>query len=399
MRILIADKFPEHGLAHLREAGHAVDFQPDLTGETLGEAAGDAEILVVRSTEVSAETIERAPSLALIVRAGAGTNTIDKAAAASKAIHVSNVPGRNAVAVAELTLGLILAIDRRIPDNVSDLRSSVWNKTLYSKGIGIMGRKLGIVGAGAIGMAVATRANAFGLRLHAVSKPRREATEERMADLDFTFHPSLHDLAAAVDILSFHVPATSETRHLVDADLLSALRPGAVLINTSRADVVDEEALLKALESGDLWVGVDVFADEPGSGSGEVSSALAAHPRVYGTHHIGASTAQAQQAVADGALEVIDAFAAGEIINCVNLQPRVPDTTSLTVRHLDKVGVLAAILMEIRDAGINVENMNNRVFQGAKAATATLDLKAQVSPELLARLQAIPEVIHARVNT
>lgn len=399
MRILIADKFPETGLAHLREAGHTVDFQPDLTGETLPGAVGDAEILVVRSTPVGADTIEQAASLSLIVRAGAGTNTIDKAAAADKAIHVSNVPGRNAIAVAELTLGLILAIDRRIPDNVADLRSGVWNKGTYSKGTGIMGRKLGIVGAGAIGMAVATRADAFGLHLHAISKPRDEATDERMAELGFTFHPSLQEMAAAVDILTFHVPATADTRHLVDAGLLAGLRPGSVLINTSRADVVDEEAVLKALETEDLWVGLDVFEDEPGGGSGEITSALAAHPRVYGTHHIGASTAQAQAAVAEGTLEVIDAFAAGVVMNCVNLQPHFPDTTSVTIRHLDRVGVLAAILMEIRDAGINVENMNNRVFQGATAATATLDLKGAVPPELLDRVRAIPEVIQARVNT
>jgi D-3-phosphoglycerate dehydrogenase len=399
MRILIADKFPEQGLAHLREAGHAAEFWPDLTAEELPDAIGEAEILVVRSTRVTADTIEHAGELALIVRAGAGTNTIDKESAAARAIHVSNVPGRNAVAVAELTLGLILAIDRRIPDNVADLRAGVWNKAAYSKGEGLMGRALGIVGAGAIGMAVATRAAAFGLTLHSISKPRREATEERMADLDFTFHPSLEALAEAVDILSFHVPAAPDTAHLVNEELLSRLRPGSVLINTSRADVVDEKALLDALNIKDLWVGLDVFDDEPGSGSGEISSALAAHPRVYGTHHIGASTAQAQAAVAAGTLEVIDAFSAGLVINCVNLQPHVPDTTRITVRHQDVVGVLAGILTVIRDAGLNVENMTNQVFQGARAAAATLDLKGTVPPDLLDRLHETSDVIHARINT
>ena len=399
MRILIADKFPEEGLAHLREAGHAVDFQATLTADDLPDAIGNAEILVVRSTRVTAATIERADELALIVRAGAGTNTIDKEAAAARAIHVSNVPGRNAIAVAELTLGLILSLDRRIPENVADLRAGEWNKATYSRGVGLMGRRLGIVGAGAIGMAVAHRAASFGLSLHAVSKPRREATAEAMADLDFTFHPSLPALAEAVDILSFHVPATADTRHLVNAELLSHLRPGSFLINTSRADVVDEAALLTALNTGDLWAGLDVFEDEPGSGTGQMASALAAHPRVYGTHHIGASTAQAQAAVAEGTLEVIDAFAAGQVLNCVNMAPRGPDTTSLTVRHADVVGVLAGILMAIRDAGINVENMSNQVFQGARAATATLDLKGTVTPELVQRLNDIPEVIHARVNT
>ena len=170
MQILIADKFPESGLAHLESQGHDVDFQPDLTGDDLPGAVAQAEVLIVRSTKVSAATIEAAPSLALIVRAGAGTNTIDKQAAADHAVYVSNVPGRNAIAVAELTLGLILAIDRRIPDNVADLRTSTWNKATYSKGTGLLGRSLGIVGVGAIGLAVATRAASFGLELHAVEK-------------------------------------------------------------------------------------------------------------------------------------------------------------------------------------------------------------------------------------
>ena len=399
MRILVADKFPESGLAHLRSQNHDVESQPDLTGDDLPDAVGEAEVLIVRSTKVSAATIEAATSLALIVRAGAGTNTIDKQAAANHAVYVSNVPGRNAIAVAELTLGLILAIDRRIPDNVADLRSSTWNKATYSKGTGLLGRSLGIVGVGAIGMAVATRAASFGLELHAVDKPRDPVTAERMEALDFTLHPSLAALAGSVDILSFHVPANADTKDLLDGELLKNVRPGTVIINTSRADVVDEAALLSVIDDKELWVGLDVFAGEPPSGQGDVSSPLIGHARVYGTHHIGASTAQAQAAVATGVLEVIDAFADGVIVNCVNLQPRVPDTTRIAVRHKDRVGVLAAILMLIRDAGINVEHMSNLVFQGAEAASATLDLKGSIEADLLARLTEIPDVIYARRTT
>jgi D-3-phosphoglycerate dehydrogenase len=399
MRILVADTFPESGLVHLRDQNHDVDFQPDLTGDSLPAAVGDAEVLIVRSTEVSAATIEAAGSLALVVRAGAGTNTIDKQAAARNAVYISNVPGRNAVAVAELTLGLILAIDRRIPDNVADLRTGSWNKATYSKGTGLLGRSLGIVGVGAIGMAVATRAAPFGIALHAVDKPRDAMTTERMADLGFVLHPSLEAMAGTVDILSFHVPATADTKQLLNEELLTNVRPGTVIINTSRADVVDEAALLSVIDEKELWVGVDVFADEPPSGRGDISSPLAGHDRVYGTHHIGASTAQAQAAVATGVLEVIDAFADGVIINCVNLQPRVPDTTRIAVRHKDRVGVLAAVLTVIRDAGINVEHMSNLVFQGAEAASATLDLKGSIEPELLIRLNEIPDVIYARRTT
>jgi D-3-phosphoglycerate dehydrogenase len=398
MRILVADKFPEQGLEHLRLEGHEVTFDPDLTGPALVAAVPGHDVLVVRSTKVEAEAIAAADSLSLIVRAGAGTNTIDKQAAAARAIYVSNVPGQNAVAVAELTLGLILAIDRRIPDNVVDLRADVWNKAAYSKASGLMGRRLGVVGMGAIGLAVASRAAAFGLELHALDKRRDAATAERVDELGFELHADLPTLAASVDILSFHVPATSDTRHLVNAALLSVLRPGTVLINTSRADVVDEPALLAAIDERDLWVGVDVLADEPSAGTGEVRSALARHPRVYATHHIGASTAQAQQAVAAGVLEVVDAFETGTVLNCVNLQPRVPDTTTITVRHRDRVGVLANLLMLIRDADINVKTMSNLVFQGQEAATATLDLKGTITEDLLDQLRALPNVFHVRIN-
>ncbi|NNC93120.1 MAG: hydroxyacid dehydrogenase [Acidimicrobiia bacterium] len=398
MRILIADKFPESGLDYLRSEGHEITFDPALTALDLVGAVPGHDVLVVRSTKVTAEVIEAADSLSLIIRAGAGTNTIDKQAAAARAVHVSNVPGRNAVAVAELTLGLILAIDRRIPDNVSDMRAQQWNKAGYSKGSGLMGRSLGVVGMGAIGLAVAARAAAFGLQLHAIDKGRDAVTAEQMDALGFELHPDLPTLAASVDILSFHVPATPDTRHLLDAALLSVVRPGTVLINTSRADVVDEQALLAAIDEQDLWVGVDVMMDEPSSGTGEVSSTLAQHPRVYATHHIGASTAQAQAAVAAGVLEVVDAFDSGTILNCVNLQPRVPDITTITVRHRDRVGVLANLLTLIRDADINVKTMSNLVFQGQEAATATLDLKGSVTEELLGQMRELPNVFHVRIN-
>jgi D-3-phosphoglycerate dehydrogenase len=399
MRVLVADKFPEHGLDHLRRQGHDITFDPDLNGPALVVAVPGHDVLIVRSTKVPSEVIEAADSLSLIVRAGAGTNTIDKQAAAARAIYVSNVPGRNAVAVAELTLGLILAIDRRIPDNVRDVRAHTWNKAAYSKGTGLFGRSLGVIGVGAIGLAVASRAAAFGLQLHALDKARDAVTAERMDDLGFELHRDLPTLAASVDILTFHVPATPDTKHLVDAALLSELRPGTVLINTSRAEVVNESALLAAIDERDLWVGVDVLEDEPSTGTGKVASALADHPRVYATHHIGASTAQAQAAVAAGVLEVVDAFSSGTILNCVNLQPRVPDTTTITVRHRDRVGVLANLLTLIRDADINVETMSNLIFQGQEAATATLELKGSVTAELLGRIGELPNVFHVRINT
>ena len=322
MKILFADVFPPPRLERLRGEGHECEYAPALTGAELPGAVPGFEALVVRSTRVGAEALEAGDSLKLVVRAGAGTNTIDTARARELGIDVCNVPGANALAVAELTLGLIISADRRIPDNVADLRNGAWNKKRYSNARGLFGRSLGVVGAGAIGMAVAERAAAFGVRILVVASPRRTAAvRARLAALGATEVSSLGELAERSDFLTLHVPGGAGTKGLVGRDVLARMRPGTVLVNTSRADVVDERALIEALETKDIRAVVDVFDGEPASGEGRFDSALARHPGVYGTHHIGASTEQAQLAVADGVAEVIAAFGDGKAIHCVNAAP------------------------------------------------------------------------------
>ena len=321
MKILFADKFPEPQLKQLQDQGHHCDLQPDLVGDVLPDAVGDAEVLVVRSTKVSAQAIDAAASLRLVVRAGAGTNNIDKEAAANRNIAVCNVPGKNAVAVAELAIGLLIAIDRRIPENVIDLKAGRWNKTTYSVAQGLYGRHMGIIGLGAIGLAVAERARAFGIHVYVVDKPSRSAqTRETLTRLGLETVSDLDTLLGTCDIISLHVPSAAETKGLVNAQFLDKLQPGTIIINASRGDVIDEDALLSAMSDKGIRAGLDVYADEPASGEGTFSSALASHPNTCGTHHIGASTHQAQTAVAEGVLEVISAFADGTVLHCVNGQ-------------------------------------------------------------------------------
>ena len=400
MRVLFADKLPDQARERLTAAGFEVHFDPSLGGESLSAALSSLNplVLVVRSTRVDAAHVHAGQALSLVVRAGAGVNTIDLVACSSQGIFVSNCPGKNADAVAELTIGLLIALDRRIPDNVSGLRAGVWNKKDFSEAKGLHGRNLGIVGLGSIGLLVAARAAAFGLQVHGLAKNRSAAIAERVAELDIELHDDLIQLAGAVEIISFHLPASPDTEHIINEQLLNALKPGTTLINTSRSDLVDEAALLTALNKNDLWAGFDVYEDEPKSGE-EIHSALAKHPRFYGTHHIGASTTQAQEAVAAGVVQIIDEYVAGNIINTVNLELQVLGIKTLSIRHLNRVGVLAAVLSIVRDAGHNVRQMTNHIFQGAEAAIAILQIEGDITPETIAQLENTETVIHVLIST
>ena len=321
MHILFADKFPEKQLTQLKLAGYTATYNPDLLPEDLPRVISGKNILVVRGTRVEADTIQSADQLKLIIRAGAGTNTIDKACAAECGIPVCNVPGKNSVAVAELTLGLLLCIDRNIPDNVHELRSGKWNKKKFSVAQGLMGRTFGIIGAGSIGMAVAERATAFGMKVLMIEKPGRSSELlQRMAALSIDTVRSVEELVEQCDIVSIHVPSVDSTRKMVNSELLSHMREGSILLNTSRGEVVDEKALLDAIDSKGIRAGLDVYANEPAARAGEFDSKLAKHPNVYGTHHIGASTSQAQNAVADGVIEIVNNFKHGNVLHCVNQQ-------------------------------------------------------------------------------
>lgn len=318
MRILVADKFPTEAIERLSGGGHDVEYAPELDEHGLVAALAGHQAVVVRSTRVTAAAIEANQPLELIVRAGAGTNTIDVAAAALNSVVVSNTPGMNAVAVAELTMGLIISIDRNIADQVAQLRVGVWDKKRWSQAKGLAGRTIGIVGFGDIGAEVAKRASAFGMRVVTVDRlGRSEAALERMAQLDVDTVPDLESLFAVADIVTLHVPAVPVTDGMISRYILERIRPGTVIINTSRGEVIDEEALLEVIDEKQLWVGVDVYRNEPAVGDTSFDSPFARHPRVNGTHHIGASTEQAQRGVAAEVVAVIEAFAAGHRRNQV----------------------------------------------------------------------------------
>jgi D-3-phosphoglycerate dehydrogenase / 2-oxoglutarate reductase len=317
-KILIADALPDKTVADLKNLGCEVLVDASLKEDALlGEMKNSKpEIVAVRSTKITADMIQANPELKLIIRAGAGVNTIDVQAATGQGVRVANCPGKNAVAVAELAFGLLLCLDRRIPDNVADLRAGKWNKGEYSKASGICGRTLGIVGVGSIGKELASRAQAFGMNVVAWS---RSLTPEKAESLGLTFAASCEEVAGKADAVSVHVALTDDTRGMIDGEFFSHMKDGAFFINTSRAEVVDEEALLKAIGEKGIKAGLDVVSGEPSGKTGEISGALVDNPSVYGTHHIGASTAQAQEAVADEVINIVKEFTKnGTVKNCVN---------------------------------------------------------------------------------
>ena len=382
MKILIADKFPDAGRTELQNAGFEIVYDPELKDDSLAAAikTSDADILVVRGTKVSGEMLE-AGRLSLVVRAGAGYNTIDVKTASSRGIYVTNCPGKNSIAVAELAFGLILALDRRIPDNVGDLRQGRWNKKEYSKARGLFGRTLGLVGVGRIGQEMIVRAKAFGMPVVAWG---RSLTLERAEKFGIDMKQSPLEVAAASDVVSVHVALNNDTRNLIDEKFFAAMKPSSYFINTSRAEVVDQAALVRAVKEQGVRAGLDVFAGEPTGGVGTVEDDIFKLDGVIGTHHIGASTDQAQQAIAEETVRIIREYKdAGRAPNVVNLAKKTPATHLLVVRHYDRVGVLASVFDPLKQAGINVEESENIVFDGAVAAIARIHLDSAPSPEVL----------------
>lgn len=398
MRVLIADRFSERRLQKMSERGYEVRYEPELHAGSLAESVHDAEVLVVRSTPVTADTIEAGQGIGLIIRAGAGTDTIDVEAASSNGIYVCRVPGKNAVAVAELTMGLLLALDRRIPDNVASMRDGEWKKSEFAKARGLKGRRIGIIGMGAIGMEVAKRARAFGMKVSALAQAdRSEDRSSEISNLRVDLHTSIETLLPECDVVSLHVPAAEGTIGLVDSHFLGHMQDGAWLINTSRGEVVNAKDLIEALDEKGMWAALDVFPDEPKVGATSWISELAQHPRVYGTHHIGGSTEQAQEAIAKQVARIIDSYADGGVVGAVNLAQPMPSTTVISVRHIDQVGVLSSVFAVLRRANLNVEHMENHIFAGARAANAVIHVHGDFTDAVRRELSQLDAVLHVGI--
>lgn len=402
MRLLIADKLHPRAVEELRTLPIEVVYEPELTKETLETTIRDVGILVVRSKEVTAKAIEGARQLNLIVRAGTEAHNIDIRAASKGGVYVANCPGKNAGAVAELVLGQIIALDRRIPDAVLSLRNQRWERSEYGKAEGIAGKTIGIAGFGAVGREVARMAQAFGLRPLAWS---RGLSPQAAAEAGVGHVKTIEELASKSDILTLHLPVNERTRQLVNKRVLDLLPRRAMLVNVARADLVDYVALREAVKGRGLRAAVDVYPDEPKGKREFVTDLFETAPSatggfVYGTPHIAASTDQAQLAIATETVRVIRAFLVdGNVPNCLNVSHVRVARFQLVIRMLDKVGTLANVLSVIKRHGINIEEVTNTVFEHAEASSTKLRLLSRPSEACLSEIRAFDEILHLDLVT
>jgi D-3-phosphoglycerate dehydrogenase len=398
MRVLAADRLSESSLDEMRTLGVEVIYEPSLEGAELRNMLDGVNVLIVRGTVVDKAAIDAGKALNLIIRAGAGVSNIDVSTASERGIYVANCPGRNASAVAELTFTLIGCLDRRVPDAVESLRAGRWEKHEYARAVGLCGRRIGILGLGHVGRAVLKIAQAYGMQPFAWS---RSLSSSRASEFGVTRVASPEELARSVDILTLHLDLGDRPRQIVDRRVLEALPERAMFINTSRAELVDYDALLELIEKRGLRVGLDVLPNEPDTRVGSYEHPIVKHKNVYATPHIGASTDEAQITIANETARILRSFLTkGEVPNVVNIHATSWARYQLVVRHVDKVGALANVLGVLKRHGINVQELDNTVFEGGRAACAKIRLGSRPSDNCLQEIMAFDgEVLHVDLVT
>lgn len=397
MNILVTCELPEFALEQLRGLGSVVDYKPDLRPGKLRDVIAGVGVLVVDSRRVSPETIARGDMLQMIVRAGCGPGDVAVEEASAQGVFVTHCPMQHAIAVAELTFSLLLALDRRLPENTAAVREGRWLRGKFKDARGLSGRTLGILGYGQTGREVARRAAAFGMNVLAWC-PTLTAETPREPGVTLCNWP--RELARESDFVTVHVPeATQERIALVDAEFLESMRPGACLVHVGHPTAEEEAALAHAVTHRGLRVALDAYGSAPTAESARYRCPLADLPGTIVTQHMGPLTEQATHAIATEVVRIVRAFVvSGDIQNCLNLLERSPATWQLVLRARDAVGVMASILEAVRADGINVEEISSRVFLGARAAWCTVALDERPSNEALEAIRALDEVLYLELR-
>jgi D-3-phosphoglycerate dehydrogenase len=397
MKILVGCRLPENALPELRALGTEVIYEPELTAEQLEELIPDVAILVVCRQRVSPEIIQAAKALQMIVRAGTNTANIAIEEASAAGIFVANCPYKDAGAIAELTIGLLVALDRRLLENVEALRQGVLESPAEVEALGLSGRMLGVLGFGPVEQEIAKRARAFEMHISAWSPT---LTPELAAENRVEFCAWPRELARQSDMVTVYAPPQDTDVLLVDGEFLRNMREGAYLVYVGHPATLDQAALVEVAKERNLRVAYDISAPQlPSSDTGRFKSRLQALPNVIGTHRLADRTAQVWQTTTAEVVRIIREFlVAGDVLNCVNLSKHNPATWQLVLRLKDTVGVLASVMDVIRSDGINVEDITSRLFTGARAACYTIAADERPSTEALNAIRELDGVLHLDVR-
>ncbi len=390
-RILVSDKLDKQGLEILQAAtGLEVDNKPGLPADELKSIIGGYEGLVIRSgTKVTADLLEAAHSLRIVGRAGIGVDNVDVEAASKRGVIVANTPGGNNVTTGEHAISMMLAVARHIPQANATLRAGQWKRNDFV-GVEITGKTLGVIGMGNIGSIVADRAK--GLKMHVIAyDPFVNAEAAARAGIELG---TLDEIYARADFITLHTPLTPETRGLIGEASIAKMKKGVRIVNCARGGIIDEKALLAALESGHVaGAALDVFAEEPPA----KDDPLVAHPKVVATPHLGAATGEAQLNVAIAVAEQIrDFFADGTIRNAVNVPSLSAEAAGLVAPFValgEKIGSIHAQLSNCAPSEIVIEYngevadfdirpVNAAVLKGLLSAVLDVPLNAVNAPFL-----------------
>jgi D-3-phosphoglycerate dehydrogenase len=380
MRILVADGLADEGLRRLRESAEVV-VRSGMGEEDLARELRDAEAVIVRSgTRVSARALEGALRLRVVARAGVGVDNIDVDAATRRGILVLNAPEASTTAAAEHTMALLLALVRHVPQAHASLTAGRWDRESFV-GTELAGKTLGIVGLGKIGSEVARRALAFGMRVIAHDP---YVTEERARRLGVTL-VGWQDLLRGSDVITLHVPLSPETRTLVVAPELGAMKPGVFLVNCARGGLIDETALWEALNRGHVaGAALDVFSQEPPPRD----HPLLRHPRVVVTPHLGGSTVEAQRSIALAIAEQVLAALRGEPVRGAVNAPALDEETWRRLQPFAELArALGGLAQQLAEGQLNAVTI---AYEGEVARLDTQPLTAAFLVGLLHRISDQP---------
>ncbi|HMO16174.1 MAG TPA: phosphoglycerate dehydrogenase [Pirellulaceae bacterium] len=404
-RIIILDDIADEGLALLNAApGIEFDIRTGLKGEDLRRALAEYDGAVCRSgVKITAESLEGNRRLRAIVRAGVGTDNIDKSAATRLGIIVMNTPDGNTVSTAELTMALILGLSRKLAPAFASLQAGKWDRKSF-QGTQLSGKKIGVIGLGRIGVAVAKRCLAFGMEVIGYD-PFLSA--DKASELGITKVETVDELVPLIDYLTVHTPLTPETKHLIGAAQIERMKQGVRMINCARGGIYDEAALVEGLRSGKLGgVALDVYSEEPCT-----DSPLFSMPNVLCTPHLGASTDEAQIEVAVEAVDLLIKYlTTGEIRSAVNALSLDPQTLSQMRGYLDVAYRLGAFVGQWHGGTLDsceldmegeISSRDTRILVSSFCAGLIGD-KIEganiVNAEMLCRERGI-EIVHRTQNT